>query len=164
MHRGKDGEVVRVALIGCKGYSQKFNLPAYQHIKNARLVAVADIDEQAAAQAAAEYGIPHSSGDPLSVLQRDDVDAVEIAAPNFTHAELAVAAADAGKHILVQKPMATSVQECTSMIEAAERTGVMLSVFMMFRGDHLLRDIRELVQSGVLGRISSIRARMAHGG
>lgn len=160
----KDGDVVRVALIGCKGYSQKFNLPAYQYMKNARLVAVADIDEQAAARAAAEYKIPSASGDPFSVLKDDDVDAVEIATPNFTHVELAVAAANAGKHILVQKPMATSVQECNTMIEAADRAGVMLSVFMMFRGNHLMHDIQTLLQSGVLGRISSIRARMAHGG
>ena len=87
-----------------------------------RVVAVADIDRQRAQKFAAGAGDSVAAyGDYKELLRRDDIDAVSICTPPFAHAEIAVAALNAGKHVLVEKPMAASLAEADAMLAAAEQ-------------------------------------------
>ncbi|WP_434453085.1 Gfo/Idh/MocA family protein [Lentzea sp. E54] len=111
--------------------------------------------------AAERLGWAESVTDWKSVLDRDDVHVVDICTPGDTHAEIAVAALDAGKHVLCEKPMANSVAEAVTMAEAAERAarrGVRAMVGFSYRRVPALGLARDLVAQGRLGRIHHVRA------
>lgn len=116
------------AVIGCGRISRSHLAAVNAHPDLARLVAVVDQDRGLAESAAAKYGAPVVSADLDEVLLRDDVDAVVICLPNALHAPVAIAAARAGKHVLVEKPMATSVDEATAMAQAAREHDVTLAI------------------------------------
>ncbi|WP_112263886.1 Gfo/Idh/MocA family protein [Lentzea terrae] len=111
--------------------------------------------------AAERLGWAEAVTDWKSVLDRDDVHVVDICTPGDTHAEIAVAALDAGKHVLCEKPMANSVTEAVAMVEAAERAarrGVRAMVGFSYRRVPALGLARELVAQGRLGKIHHVRA------
>jgi predicted dehydrogenase len=111
--------------------------------------------------AAERLGWAEAVTDWKSVLDRDDVHVVDICTPGDTHAEIAVAALDAGKHVLCEKPMANSVTEAVAMVEAAERAarrGVRAMVGFSYRRVPALGLARELVAQGRLGQIHHVRA------
>lgn len=111
--------------------------------------------------AAERLGWAESVTDWKSVLDRDDVHVVDICTPGDTHAEIAVAALDAGKHVLCEKPLANSVAEAVAMAEAAERAarrGVRAMVGFSYRRVPALGLARDLVAQGRLGRIHHVRA------
>jgi predicted dehydrogenase len=110
---------------------------------------------------AARHGIALATDRPGDVLGRDDVDAVVIATPDFTHEALATAAAGAGKAILLQKPMARTSAECVRIIDAARRTRVPLCVSFMHRYLAEVVAVRELLARGALGRVLHARQRNA---
>lgn len=85
-----------------------------------------------------------------------NVDVVYVATPNFLHAEHVVMAAEHGKHVIVEKPMALSVEQCTAMVAAADRNGVQLVCGHTHSFNPPIRRLRELVQSGELGRLSML--------
>ena len=93
------------------------------------------------------------------VLARDDVHAVTICSTNDTHADLAVAAARAGKHIMLQKPMATTLRDCDRIVEAVEAAGVLYYQSHNLRFDALHQEIKRLVDTGEIGRIATARRR-----
>ena len=116
-------------------------------------------DNEARGKAAAEaYGmhyIPHVE----DVLDNPDIQGVIITTETNRHAEMAVAAAAAGKHILCQKPMALTLEDCDRMADAAEKAGVKFVMAYQMRHDPSNQKIKEVVESGVLGRISLLRRR-----
>jgi len=116
----------------------------------ARLVAVAGGSR--APGLAADYGIAFEL-DVEGLLRRDDVDAVIITSPQSAHREQTVAAARAGKHVLVEKPMATSVAECQEMIDACRAAGVALSVIKPWRYRGATRGLYRLIQEGRIGAV-----------
>jgi predicted dehydrogenase len=119
----------------------------------ARLVAVADVDLGRAQAAAAEWGIEHAFADYREMLALKEVDAVSVCTFNQAHAAPTVAALDAGKHVLVEKPMATTTQQAWSMVEASRRSGKLLMVEMKWRFMPQVLAARQAIQRGELGRI-----------
>ncbi|WP_173849958.1 Gfo/Idh/MocA family protein [Lentzea albidocapillata] len=118
-------------------------------------------DAERTAAAAERLGWAEAVTDWKSVLDRDDVHVVDICTPGDTHAEIAIAALDAGKHVLCEKPMANSVAEAVAMAEAAERAarhGVRAMVGFSYRRVPALGLARDLVAQGRLGRIHHVRA------
>jgi predicted dehydrogenase len=95
-------------------------------------------------------------------LQRDDVRAVTICSTNSTHAELAVAAAGAGKHIMMQKPMATTIEDCDRIVGAVERAGVLYYQSHNLRFDPVHQEIKRRVDAGEIGRVAIARRRHSH--
>jgi len=93
------------------------------------------------------------------VLGDPDVDAVVVACETNRHAEVAVAAAEAGKDILLQKPMALTLSDCDRIIDAVERTGVKFEMAFQMRHDPVNRKIRELIQDGTIGALAVLRRR-----
>jgi predicted dehydrogenase len=122
---------LRFGIIG-SGFVALTHAEALKHVPQAQLVAVAG--GRNAAELAAQYGARMES-DVEHLLRAEDVEAVVVCSPHFVHAEQAVASLRAGKHVLVEKPMAVTVEECTAMIAAAEAAGrkLMVAHFQRFR-------------------------------
>jgi predicted dehydrogenase len=113
---------------------------------------------QARAQAyAAEWDIPRAHGSYQALLDDPEVDAIYISLPNSLHAEWAVRAAQAGKHVLCEKPLAISVDECNQIIAAAESAGVVVLEAVMYLYHPLLHKARELVRDGAVGQVKLVR-------
>jgi len=113
---------------------------------------------------ALEYNIPHAFASVEELAAHPDVDAVFIVSANATHRGETVAAARAGKHVIVEKPMAMNVREAEEMIAACARHNVLLMVGHMIRFSPLVHRMREIVRSGVLGQLVSARADFIYDG
>jgi len=141
---------IRLGIVGL-GAAARQLLPAVEKHPGVCLTAVCDPVDAVREAAATRYDVPAvASIDEL--VARSDVDAVYIATPTNLHAAHVVAAARAGKHVLVEKPMATTLEEATAMIDAAERAGVVLTVGHSHSFDEPYRAMRELIAGGSLGR------------
>ena len=113
------GDGLKIGLIGAGGFGQA-HLRAYRELGDqAQVVAVCDIDAAVAERVAREVGA-EAYTDPGALLAAAPVDAVDICTPHDQHAALTIAAAEHGKHVLVEKAMATSLAECRAMVEAAQ--------------------------------------------
>lgn len=125
---------------------------------DADVVVLADSDPAAAEDAARAYSIGRWATDWHAVVEDDGIDAVTIATPNDLHAEIAVAAAAAGKHTLCEKPLAHSIDAARRMTAAAEAAGVVNSVNLNYRSIPAVQYARRLVEEGELGDIVGFRA------
>jgi predicted dehydrogenase len=146
----KDEPVVRWGLIGCGDIAAKRVAAALQDAPGSRLVAVSRRRADKAEEFARQFGADrwHAAWEDLI---RSDVDAVYVATPVDLHAQMAIAAADAGKHVLCEKPMALDVEQCDRMLRAAEASGVNLGVAYYRRFYPILRRLKELIRDGVIG-------------
>jgi predicted dehydrogenase len=142
-----------MGVIGCGGIAQHAHLPAIRRNAGAELVAVADGFEDLAAKVARRCGLEKSAafGDYHRLLERDDVDAVAVCASTQFHAECAIAALEAGKHVLVEKPMAVTGDEARAMVAAAEKARRTLMVAYNHTYDLAARCVREMLEAGELG-------------
>ena len=155
--------MVRVGIIGAGMIAQREHIPGYLKC-GAKVLAVADPWEERLKEVAERFKIPNAYTDWRKVVQRKEVDAVSVCTPNVTHAEITIAAAKAGKHVLVEKPMATSMAEVDAMIAAAEKAKVHLMVEQTVRFYPECEAAKDLLESGLLGKIQSVRGRVSHGG
>ncbi|WP_285246721.1 Gfo/Idh/MocA family oxidoreductase [Pseudarthrobacter sp. efr-133-R2A-89] len=118
-------------------------------------------DAGAVAEAAAAYGWAESATDWRTVIERDDIDIVDICAPGWMHAEIAIAALEAGKHVLVEKPLANTLAEAELMTAAAAKArarGVQSMIGFNYRRVPALALARELIAEGRLGTVRHVRA------
>jgi predicted dehydrogenase len=125
-----------------------------------RLVAVAGRNEAAARDTADRFGWAGVETEWRRLLERDDIDIIDICTPGDTHAEIAVAALEAGKHVLCEKPLANSVEEAERMVQAAQAAaalGVRSMVGFTYRRVPAISYARRLVEEGRLGRIVHVR-------
>jgi predicted dehydrogenase len=153
--------VIRVALLG-SGYVQEFHARAVHEHPNAELVAVANWREQSATALAERYAIPRVTTDWNEIVEATDIDAAVVATPNAFHAPQSVALLRAGKHVIVEKPMATSVGECDEMIDVSHASGALLMVAHCWRFRDEVLAMRERVASGELGEVVKTRGYGAH--
>ncbi|PTM59944.1 Gfo/Idh/MocA family protein [Desmospora activa] len=156
-------ESVKIGVIGCGSISIHRHIPEYFKHANAQLVAFCDVDEQRAQAAALEYG-GQVYTDWRELLQQEELDAVSVCTPNVDHAPITIAALQAGKHVLCEKPMATSKEEAQAMVEAAKQNGVQL---MIGHNQRLMPPhvkAKEILKSGKLGRVLTFRTAFSHGG
>ncbi|MEV7603911.1 Gfo/Idh/MocA family oxidoreductase [Paenarthrobacter sp. NPDC089322] len=116
---------------------------------------------ESVAEAAAKYGWAESATDWRSVIERDDIDIIDICAPGWMHAEIAIAALEAGKHVLVEKPLANTLAEAegmTAAATAARQRGVQSMIGFNYRRVPALALAKELIAEGRLGTVRHIRA------
>jgi UDP-N-acetyl-2-amino-2-deoxyglucuronate dehydrogenase len=147
---------LRIAILG-SGYMGRTHAECIaRHATRARLVAIAG--GRRAAGLAADYGVAVEP-DFEALLARSDVDAVLIATPHAQHCAQVLAAAAAGKHVLVEKPMATSVADCTRMIEACAAAGLRLQVIQTQRFRGAVWRTRQLVAGGAIGAVRMFEGR-----
>ncbi len=157
-------EPVRAALVGAGGYAGKHVIPLLQRAEGLVYVAVCDVDRAVARRAAGRLGAGIVETDLAAVLAREEVEMVDLQTPNFLHADQAVAALGAGKHVLVQKPMAVTLEEARRMVRAAEAAGRRLGVYLDDLNDPLLWDMRAMVRAGLVGTPTAFHIRYAYPG
>jgi predicted dehydrogenase len=155
---------ITVGVIGAGAIAEHCHLAGYAREKEVEIAALADIDPQRGAALAEKFAVPATYTDWRELVARPDLDAVSICTPNYLHAEMAIAAAEAGKHILCEKPMALTLAEAVSMKEAADRAGVKLMVGLTHRFLTFNQKGKELIEGGAIGRPLIIRSRFAHDG
>jgi myo-inositol 2-dehydrogenase/D-chiro-inositol 1-dehydrogenase/scyllo-inositol 2-dehydrogenase (NAD+) len=127
-------------------------------VPGAKMTAVSDVLEESAKKAAAEFGIPKWYTDYREALTDSAVDAVIVVTPTKFHEEIVIEAAEAKKHILCEKPMAMNREECRRMIEAAKENNVILQIGFMRRFDANFRRAREIIDSGVIGQVVTVKS------
>ncbi|HLI21523.1 MAG TPA: Gfo/Idh/MocA family oxidoreductase [Stellaceae bacterium] len=152
---------IRWALLGPGRHAGRSVVPAMKHAANTALVAVMSRDRARGEAFAKAHGIPkvHTSLD--EVLRDRDIDALYDASPDGLHAADAIAAAEAQKHILVEKPLALSVNEAQGAIEACRRGGVTLGVVFNQRHDAAHQEARRLVLAGAIGELKLAHVQIA---
>lgn len=150
--------LIGVCLIGC-GRAGLIHAKNFLHaVPNAKLVALADPVPAALENAKRELGDLPSYLDYHDALSRDDVQAVIVVSPTKFHCEIVTAAAEAGKHILCEKPMAMNEAECDVMIAAAQKAHVILQIGFMRRFDENFIAAKEMVDQGEIGDIVLIKS------
>lgn len=151
---------IRIGLIGAGNIAQNAHIPAYLKQEDAELVAVYDINQQRAQSVAQKYALTHACTSLEALCALDDVDAVSICTWNNAHAESAIAAARAGKHVLCEKPMAMTVAEGRAMQAAAEQSGVVFMMGFVNRFKAEAQYIRHMADLGKFGEIYYANATM----
>ncbi|MEZ0537717.1 Gfo/Idh/MocA family protein [Caldicellulosiruptoraceae bacterium PP1] len=153
-------EKLRVGIIGCGGIANGKHMPSLAKVKEVEMVAFCDIIEERAAEAAEKYGVEGSKTytDYRKLLEDKTIDVVHVCTPNKSHSEITVAALEAGKHVMCEKPMAKDVNGAKAMLEAAQRTGKKLTIGYQnrFRKDSLY--LKQLCDRGDLGDIYFAKA------
>jgi predicted dehydrogenase len=126
---------------------------AFQMVPEAEVVAVADVDGERAKALAEKYGIPQVFSSYEELLARGGVDAVSVALPVFLHAPATIAALEAGKHVLCEKPMARSSAEAQAMVDAARKSGRKLAVYWRMRFGARAIKAKQMLDAGDLGKV-----------
>ena len=144
-------EKIRVGVIGCgagEGHAR-----GYAALPEVELVALAGLDQEHCQEIGSALNIPRLYRDYTELLAQPDIEAVSVCVPNYLHAPVTMAALEAGKHVLVEKPLATTVADGEAMVEAAARTGlILMPVFnYRFRKDSQL--FKGYIEDGNLGHI-----------
>jgi predicted dehydrogenase len=150
--RGDERESLRWGLVGTGDIAEKRVAPALRDVPRSSLVAVARRKAELAESFARRFGAGRWFSDWRDLVRDPEVDAVYVATPVDLHADITVAAAEAGKHVLCEKPMALTVAECDRMIAAAEAAGVMLGVAYYRHLYPVVLRVKELVEQGAIGR------------
>jgi len=150
---------VRIGLIGA-GYIAGYHIEGLR-AAGAEVRVISARSAERASAAALRWSIPEATGDWREVIARRDIEAVVITTPDDTHAPIAIAATQAGKHILLQKPMAPSAEDCRRIIRAADEARVHLQVSFMHRYFEEVVKARQLIAEGAIGRPLAVRMRNA---
>lgn len=151
-------ERIRICLIGC-GRAGMIHARSYAgQVKGAELVALCDAVEEGLKAAQEELQVKYVYTDYREAMKNEEIDAVVVVTPTQFHKDIVVAAADAGKHIFCEKPMASSPEECDAMIEACRRNHVKLQMGFMRRFDKNFRRGKEIVASGAIGRVAMLKS------
>jgi predicted dehydrogenase len=148
---------VRIGIIGAGGIS-RYHIRHILGMPDAHVGAICDVRPDAAAEVAAAYGIPAVDTDYQAVLARQDIDAVVICTPNDSHAPVAIAAAQAGKHVLCEKPLALSVAEAAEMLAVARTARVHHMVNFSKRPFPAIVQLKAMVEAGELGELLQVES------
>jgi predicted dehydrogenase len=148
----ENSSVLRWGLIGAGDIVRRRVAPALNALENCDLVAVSRERAELAKSFAAEFGIRKWFGDWRHLVADDEIDAVYVATPVYLHAEQTIAAAEAGKNVLCEKPMALNTADCDRMIAACASNNVQLGVAYYRRFYPVLARVRQIIASGVIGK------------
>lgn len=147
---------LNVGIIGAGRIGQVHAKSITYHIPQAKIVAISDIYYEGAEKVAESLGIPNAYEDYHEILNNPEIDAVLICSSTDTHADIAVEAAEAGKHIFCEKPVDLTVAKIKKVIAAVEKAGVKLQIGFNRRYDHNFVEIKRLANDGKLGKLQTI--------
>jgi predicted dehydrogenase len=157
---------IGVGLIGA-GYMGKCHALAWNavasvfgDVRRPRLVALCDVTEERARKFAEQFGFAKATADWRTLLADPEIDVISIATPNQFHAEMAIAALEAGKHVWCEKPMATSLKDSEAMCEAARRSGKVALLGYNYIQNPAIAHARRLIAGGAIGKVNHIRVEM----
>ncbi|PPA69801.1 Gfo/Idh/MocA family protein [Jeotgalibacillus proteolyticus] len=154
---------LKIGVVGAGSIAQLRHLLEYADNEHVEVAAICDINEERANEAAEKFGIAKVFTD-YHDLVKEDLDAVSVCTPNYLHAPVSIAALEAGKHVLCEKPMATSKKEADQMIQAAEKAGKTLMIGHNQRLVESHQKARKWIAEGKLGKVFSFRTAFGHPG
>ncbi|MBN1564707.1 MAG: Gfo/Idh/MocA family oxidoreductase [Anaerolineae bacterium] len=154
---------VRVGVIG-SGFIGNIHVDGLKHVPEAEIVAVASKTPGKARAFADQWRIPDAYEDYRDILQRDDIDAVTVGVPNYLHEEVVIAAAEAGKHIMCEKPFARTIEEAQNMLAAVKKASVKLVYGEMLCFAPKYARAKKLVDEGAVGKVFRIKQSEEHDG
>lgn len=150
-------KTIKIGIIGV-GQIGKMHIEQYKTIPGAELIAVCDLNEAEAKRVAEQYQIPHVYADFRSLLERDDLDAVDVCLHNNFHAPVTIAALQAGKHVYCEKPIAGTYLDGLQMVEAAGANGKHLHVQLGTLYKKETKAAKTLIDGGMLGKLYHARS------
>lgn len=155
--------MIRVGIIGCGKISQVRHIPEYAANKDVELAGFFDLTYERAEQLAEQYGgkAYHTMEE---MLADPEINAVSVCVANAAHAEDTIAALKAGKHVLCEKPMATTLEDCEAMVRTAKEAGKKLMIDQNQRLAKAHVKAKELVAEGIIGNVITFRTTFGHGG
>lgn len=148
---------IKWGVIGCGGIARRRTIPGMMLSQNSELVAVMDTNLEAAKSVKEEFGAKYAFSSAEELLDIEEIDAVYIATPVFCHKEQVRLAAEAKKHILLEKPMGLTVAESVEIENICRENGVKLGIGLMMRFSSYHQKMKELISSGTIGEIVSMR-------
>ena len=149
-------KLLRIGMIGCGEISNRATAKGIAAAANARLEMAMDVREEIAADMGEQYDVVHTT-DLDELLGNEYVDAVYIATPHYLHAPLSIEALQAGKHVLVEKPIATKLEDADAMLALAKETGLKLYVAYSAQVSDTMVQLRDWIAQGMLGKITGLR-------
>ncbi|MDO5399672.1 MAG: Gfo/Idh/MocA family oxidoreductase [Eubacteriales bacterium] len=152
-----------IGIIGCGKIAQVRHIPEYTAHPEAKLAGYFDLNQARARELADRFG-GRAYASWQEMLEDPAIDAVSVCVANNAHAEISIAALKAGKHVLCEKPMATTLADCEAMVEAARESGKFLMIGQNQRLTRAHQKARQLIAEGALGSIISFRTTFGHGG
>jgi predicted dehydrogenase len=153
---------VRWGILGAANIAVTKVIPAIQSTAHSRVVAIASRDLDKARSAAASLGIPRAYGSYDELIADAEVDAIYNPLPNHLHVPWSVRAADAGKHVLCEKPIAMSADEARALRAARDRNGVVIAEAFMVRGHPQWLEVKRLVDSGAIGELRLVSGHFSY--
>ncbi|KAA9008404.1 Gfo/Idh/MocA family oxidoreductase [Paenibacillus spiritus] len=148
---------LRWGILGCAQIATNAVMPAIQASSSGTLAAIASRRLEKSREVAGQFGIGRAYGSYEELLADPEVDAVYIPLPNHLHREWVIRAAEAGKHVLCEKPLALTAAEAGEMVEACRKAGVHLAEAFMYRHHPRMKQVRELIADGAIGEIRGFR-------
>lgn len=148
---------LRVGVVGL-GFAGETHLKSYLQIPNVQAVALAGLEEDKLAWLGETYNVPHLYRHYEDLLARDDLDVVSVCVPNYLHAPIAIAALEAGRHVLCEKPLARTAAEAEAIVQAAKRANRVLHVAFNHRQRGDVQTLKRYIDAGNLGRIYHAKA------
>ena len=151
---------IRIGIIGCGGIANGKHMPSLKKVKECEMVAFCDLIEEKAVKAAKDFGTPDAKvyTDYKELLEDKTIDVVHVCTPNRSHSFITVDALEAGKHVMCEKPMAINSAEAKKMVDAAKRTGKMLTIGYQNRQRNDTRYLKMEADQGTFGDIYYARA------
>jgi predicted dehydrogenase len=155
-----------VGLIGtgymgkCHALAWNAVAPVFGDVPRPKLAVLCEVDEALAAKRAGEFGFAESTADWRALIAHPDVDVVSITTPNAFHAEMAIAALQAGKHVWCEKPMATSLGDAEAMLAAAKAAGTVAALGYNYIQNPAIRLAQRLIAEGAIGPVNHVRVEM----
>ncbi|MBC2259494.1 Gfo/Idh/MocA family protein [Listeria booriae] len=152
---------LKIGIIGCGGIANGKHMPSLKSVVEAEMVAFCDIVEERAVKAKADFGDANASvyTDYKELLADKTIDVIHVCTPNISHAEISIAAMEAGKHVMCEKPMAKSTEEAQSMIDASKKTGKKLTIGYQNRFRKDSQFLQEVCANNELGEIYYAKAK-----
>jgi predicted dehydrogenase len=155
--------MINIGIIGCGKIAQKRHIPEYLENVDANIVGYYDLNHARAEAISKTYG--GTAFESIEDLLADlSIDAVSVCTANHTHAAITIQALQAGKHVLCEKPMATTLEDCQAMVDAAQKTGKVLVIGQNQRLTKTHIKARQLIRDGEIGEIIGFRTTFGHGG
>ena len=155
--------MIKIGILGCGKIAQVRHIPEYAANPDCQLVGFYNPTKSRAEDMAAKYGgLAYDTAEEL--LANPEIDAVSVCAANYAHAALSIQALKAGKHVLCEKPMATTLADCEAMVECAKKNGKFLMIGHNQRLAKAHTEAKRLIDAGLIGDIITFRTSFGHGG
>ncbi len=153
---------IKMGLIGCGAFGADFHVKFLTQTEDVQLLAICDINEEKLKETAEKYKISDYYTDYRELLKREDIEAVAVTCPDQLHCEISCAAMKSGKHVICEKPMALTVEDCCKMVETQKETGKKLMIGQSSRLTPGFVEAKRLVDAGVIGELFFVESEYTH--